>query len=365
MKMKRIIIIFAVMVTMINIFPAINVFAEDVGIKDEIVKQLDDIISGSGIEADSTELESISFFDLSEMIINIIKEKINMPVKLLGVIIFMTIITVLVNESGLNSVNGQNADISSMICVISAVVLIIPYISSVYENSEKALEYSGGFISVFVPLFSGIVIACGGITSGGLYNLAIVGASELFFQLSKSLLIPILGAMAVLGITGSIFPNNSISSLVGLIKRITVWLITVSMTFFTALTTLKCTVAGKADGIATKTVKFIVSGAVPIVGGAVSDAYSTVKGSFELLSETLGMTGITAFILIAIPPIAEIMIYRFVMWIGEAVAELFSAVPIVSLLRSLDCGLSVALCTLICYAVMFMVCSAIMIQGIG
>jgi stage III sporulation protein AE len=66
--------------------------------------------------------------------------------------------------------------------------------------------------------------------------------------------------------------------------------------------------------------------------------------------------------IIMLPPVIEIMIYRLVMWISSAAAELFSVGPVVKLLNALDCGLAIAQSVLVCFSVVFVLCSGILLN---
>ena len=64
------------------------------------------------------------------------------------------------------------------------------------------------------------------------------------------------------------------------------------MTIFTGLLSIQSVVGSSADTLTSKTAKYVISNCVPVVGGAVSDAYSTVKGSLSLLKNGIGGVGI-------------------------------------------------------------------------
>ena len=140
---------------------------------------------------------------------------------------------------------------------------------------------------------------------------------------------------------------------------------TLVMTLFTGFVTLKCSIAGKADGVALKTTKVLISGVVPVIGGAVSDAYSTVKGSLEIIGSTVGAAGIIGIVVLMLPSILELFIYRGVMLIGASISDLFSANSMSKLFRSFDSGLAIAQCIQICYMLMFLISSAILAQTMG
>jgi stage III sporulation protein AE len=133
---------------------------------------------------------------------------------------------------------------------------------------------------------------------------------------------------------------------------------------FTGFLTLKSSIGNAADGFASKTAKFMISGFVPVVGGAISDAYSTVKSSMSIIRCTTGTAGAIAIVIIMIPPVLELMAYRLVFMIGSAAAEMMSVTPIVRLFKNLDSGLAIAMSVLICFSVFFIISTAILMNGI-
>ena len=155
------------------------------------------------------------------------------------------------------------------------------------------------------------------------------------------------------------------SGVVQLLKKVITWTMTITMTVFIGFVTLKCSLAGKTDGAATKAARFVISGSVPVVGGAVSDAYAAVRSSFDLIRGTVGTVGCIAVLLIVLPPVIQLMLFRFVMWIGAAAAELFSAEHMKKLLSSFDSALAIAQSVLACYGVMFVLCTGILMHTAG
>lgn len=362
--MKKIIVLIIFMTAFLAVRPMTAYSADIPDLDSEINSQLDDILRDYDIDYTADSLENISLGQMFGIIKEYTLGRISAPFKILAEIFMIVIFTAVMKSFG-EVMKSEKTPIYSMICVMAAVSVIFPQLMTAYENTFSSLERGGGFLAVFVPVFTAVSAAGGGISSAGVYNIMILAASEIIVQLSRNFLLPVLGVSAALSVTGSIFPNNSLDALVQLIKKITVWTITVLMTFFTGFVTLKCTIAGKADSFASKTVKYVLSGAVPIVGGAVSDAYATVRGSFDVVKATVGSIGITAILLVMLPPVIEIMIFRLVMWTGSAAAELFSAESINKLLKSFDSGLAIAQSLLVCYSMMFILCSAILMNTMG
>ena len=67
-------------------------------------------------------------------------------------------------------------------------------------------------------------------------------------------------------------------------------------------------------------------------------------------------------LLMILPPVLHILVYRAVIWAGAAASDIFGEEQMSGVLRSLDNGLAIAQTVLICYGVMFVLCTAILMQ---
>lgn len=361
--MKKTVVIFIAIVLIFAGISPFSALAEDTDNPfDEISQELDNLLDDYDLGFGIGDISELSFGELMGQVKNSLISRLDAPLKILCAVFLVIIFSTLMKSAGSTALSKNSADIYSMVCVMTAVTVIVPQLLTVYGETLTAIQAGGNFILVFVPIFTAVSAACGGFSSAGAYHIMMLGASEFIVRLSESCLMPILSVTVALAVTGSVFPNTSLDSIVNLLKKSLTWVISVTMTLFTGFVSLKCTITGKADGVAAKTTKMIVSGFVPIVGGAVSDAYSTVKGSFEVISSTMGAAGIIAIALIMLPKILEIAVYRAVMWIGSAMADVFSAGSISKLLKGIDSGLAVAQCVLVCYGVIFVICSAILMK---
>ncbi len=362
--MRRILVIVFIPFIMLFMTVPMRTSAEYEREQSEIEEEVDNILSDYELDWSIGDVSGITFGELWNRIMASVSDRLGAPLRLLGTLLAVIIFSAVVRGLGDGTLNnGSNAGLYNMVCVLTAVTTIAPLLFVVYENAVNAVERTGGFMLVFVPVFAGITIACGGTLSGGVYSVMILGASELFTALTDRYLIPVLGAVSVLAVSGSVFPNVSVDGIVKLIKKIITWAMTVSMTLFTGFAVMKCTLAAKTDGVAVKTAKYIISGVVPIVGGAVSDAYTTIKGSFDVMRSTVGTAGNIAIILFILPPVIEILIFRGVMWISTAAAELLSSDALVRLMKAIDSSLAIVQSVLICYSVMLIICTGILIQS--
>ena len=327
----------------------------------EVSSQVDEMLADAGLNETYSEASSLSLRGIISSVGEAVTERLETPVKLLGMLLLLSAFSAVFR--GLSQDKTPTGHLTDIVSVMAAVTFILPRIYEVYVSAAEVIERTGGFILVFVPAFAGLSTVCGGLTSAGTYNLMILGCSEVIVALSRGLLMPVLGIISALGISGSAFRSKTAETFAGVLRKVIVWGMTVTMSLFTGFVSLKCSIAGKADSALSKTARFVISGAVPVVGGAVSDAYSSVRGSFDVLRCSVGAAGTAAIVLILLPPVLELIIFRLVLWLGAAAADVFSAGHLSGLLRSFDSGLAIAQSLLVCYGLMFLISSAILIQA--
>ena len=319
---------------------------------------LDDALASEDAEISTADAADFDLTAIAGTVRDKLAERVKAPLKVLAVMLTVIVLSAVISTS----VSETNLGIIS---VLGAAAVLIPEVMGVYDDAFSAVNRTGGFISVFVPVFAGLTAAVGSLASAGAYNIFILAASEFIVRVTENVLIPLVGAITALAVSGSVFADSSLEKLVGLIKKAVLWFMTSAMTLFTGVVTMKCTIASKADGAASKAVKLAISGAVPIVGGAVADAYSTVRGSFDVIRSSVGAVGASAIIVIMLPPVIEIAAFRLAMWISSAAAELFSVNSMTKLLDALDSGLAVIQSVLVCYSVIFILCTGILLNCCG
>lgn len=338
--------------------------AEESAGDDEIQAQVDEILADYDISYSYGDMSGLSLSEIITSVKDAVVSRIKAPFKMLGIILMIVVFISLmknVGEMALSKSSSEN--MYSLICVLSAVAVISSPLLQTFENAANTLERGGSFMLVFVPVFAGISVVSGGVTSAGIYNAVILAAAEIMVQLASTVIMPVLTMTAALSISGSVFPNSTVDNIVQLMKKIITWGMALTVTLFTGFVSMKSTLGDVVDGFASKAAKFVISGFVPVVGSAVSDAYSAVKGSFDIMRCTAGTAGTIAIVLIMLPPILEILAFRAVMWISRTAAGMFSLTPLEKLFKGLDSGLAIAMSVLVCFSALFLISTAILMKS--
>lgn len=334
---------------------------------DEYRKSIDSSLSGALDDETADSLDrygiypasSSDSFNISSVISGVtdrFKASLSDPVKILGKLIAICAFTVLVKSLTEGSSYGELYDTSAIlvnICVIySSAELAV-------SSLKTALDDISAFMLTYIPVFSSVIASGAAVTSAAGYYTVMFTLCELITFVATNLLLPITGIVFALNIVGAVNGNISLDGLCASLKSLTKWILTALMTVFTAVLSLKGITGASVDSVASRTMRFAASSFIPIVGGSVSEAYSTIYGSLGIIRSSVGLFGIGAVAVITLRPVITVIAYKFVISLGGIINELFGQSRTASLLRGLAGVLDIALGIMIAMAMIFIISTAI------
>lgn len=191
--------------------------------------------------------------------------------------------------------------------VIGCAVAIAVFASSagVISQGMSAVETTSDFMLALIPVLAGIITAAGNPTLALTYGSFAMAAAQAA-QTAGNIIMPLCGAFSAFGVSASLSPELKLIKLADMIKKLTIGVLSFIAAAFSAVLGLKSLLAGSADTLASKGIKLALSSAVPIVGGALSDAYSSIIGSVSLLKSTVGVFGVIAVVIIDLPVVLQL-----------------------------------------------------------
>jgi len=364
-------ILWIVIVILFLFFSSVTVYATDGYTKEksteinniEISGNAGEFISDNNISLSETEgIMNITPELVFEYMWENFKTSLSKPFKMLVTILIVVVLSTF--SEGICDISKETGmtRVYNILCVIACIGAIIYYIKDSLYQATQTIEDSGVFMMSYIPVFSGIIATGGGVTTATTYQLIVVFATEMFVSLSSEIIMPLLSLCLSAGIVEAVNPSVSLSGIVKGISKAVKIIMGLSLTIFSGLITVQSLVGTSTDSVALRTGKFVVSNLVPVVGNAVSDAYSTVKGSISILRNATGTFGVIAIFLIVIPPIMSVFSTTLCIYIGEIFADIFSVKPISSFLKTAYNTMSVCLSVMICFAMMFIISTTIVMM---
>lgn len=328
----------------------------------EVKKQLKDI----GVTSPSwQELNSMSFFDIFGSIMNTIQQQsvtpLNCVVKIMGVVMLVALINSVKSSLGSSSLT---AVLNSVATLTVSIILIQPVCQTI-EYSTTIIKLSADFMLIFIPVMAGIMLTMGqSLQAAGSYTM-VMGAGTAVSQISNNILVPLLNTFLGISVVSGISQRVNLNGFCELINKVLKWVLTFTMSVFTAILTMQSIISSSADSAGVKATRFAISSFVPLVGGALSEAYQTVRGCMGMLKSGVGVFAILATGTIYLPAIISCLLWLAAINIAIALAGVFDMGDIIKLLKSVTTVINSLIAILLCCMIIFVVSSAIMLMAGG
>ena len=221
---------------------------------------------------------------------------------------FSLLMGLLVLTSLAATLHGVLGDVARACASAISAVAIFERVYGLTEAVSGAITESGDFFGGLIPLFAAVTSAGGGVgaatvgATGMSLSLGVIGA------VSGELLPPFIAAVFALGLLSD--TDGAIGGLFKSVKGAIVWILGI-LTFLLGTTlALQTVMASASDGILMRGAKLTASGMVPIVGGALSGAMSTLAAGLSYAKGFIGIGSVAVIVLISLSPLVLLLCYR-------------------------------------------------------
>lgn len=305
---------------------------------------------------------AVSFDNALGYLGGLLADKASAPLRLL---VALCGVALLCGLSGSLADGGRLSSVFTTVGVLAGAGMTVAAVSEVLGATLELLSTAALFITTFIPIFAGVLTAMGRTAAATAANAVTLAATQLFSQLAVNFLAPLCGAIMGLSITGAVHPQLNTARIGEVIRKVVVWGLSLLMTVFMSILSVQTFVANSADSVFIRTAKFAVSSGVPIVGGTISDAVSTVHGSLELIRSSVGSYGLVAAAVIILPTLINVACYRLALTAAEAVSDIFGVKELSALLKSCGAVMSIIIAVIVCFLLLNTIAAVIMLAMHG
>ncbi len=163
-----------------------------------------------------------------------------------------------------------------------------------------------------LPSLAAAVAASGGIVSAGVRQVTTVFFANLLLTLIRSVLLPMVYFYVAAASADAMLPGNPLKSIAAGIKKVVTWALTGSLVLFTGYLTVSGAVSASADTLTLHMTRTVISTAVPVVGGIISQASDSVLSGAGLLKNTVGVLGMLAVLATCLTPFLHLAVQYLV-----------------------------------------------------
>ncbi len=226
----------------------------------------------------------------------------------------------------------EASTVFSTVCALAACGCVMVPIADCIGNVRDAMTSTSVFMGSFVPVYAGVLITGGKAATALSFQSIVLYAAELLSWVAGQVVVPLMTVSLALGLTGSVTPQIKLGGVGKWLGKAAAWILTLGMILFSGLLSLQSLAGGAADTLGTRAVKFSISSFVPVVGGSLSEAFTTIQGCLGVLRSTLGCFGASATALIVLPPLITCVCWCGVLSVCRTAAELFELQALTALL---------------------------------
>ena len=218
---------------------------------------------------------------------------------------------------------------------------------------------------LLLPVLASALAATGGVTaSAGLY----VGTAvfnTVLCSLVPAVMIPMLRLLLALSIARGAVGEPLLKQLGELVRCCAEWVLKLGLYGFTGYMAITGVVSGAADALAGKAARIAISGAVPVVGGILSDAADAVLLSAATLGSGAGVWGILTVLAVFLTPALRIGVQYLLLRLTAAAGDAMGCGGCAGVVGDFAgvLGLLMALCW--SQAVMLLISAVCFLRGMG
>ena len=184
-----------------------------------------------------------------------------------------------------------------------AAILLEPSASMIRLGVETVTQLRD-YGKLLLPVMASALAARGGVTASGALYVGTALVDSMLGSAVSTIGVPMLWAYLALSIAAAVSGGGITGRLRDMIRWALEWALKLTLYLFTGYMAVTGAISGTADAAASRAARIAISGAVPVVGGILSDAADTVLLSASVLGSGAGMWGmLTVLAIFSVPAI--------------------------------------------------------------
>lgn len=315
-------------------------------VNDETLTILEEIglteISAESIFAIEPQKIFNALFNIASMAV---KKPAGFTVSALGILFLTAALSSFVGKSDVLGFVGSSA------LALTVAVPVAELVATAFSVLEALLLFTTSFAGVF----SAIVSSSGNVSAGVSYSYSTVFINTVLSGVLVNLSQPVVNAMCSLGFLSCFDIYFYTSRFSGIVKKIYVFILSLAGTIFSGIVTLKSVISSGVDSLSSRGVQFVIGQSLPIVGGAVSETYSTLMSSLNLIKNTVGVFGIITVVVFVLPTLFELLMWILSLEIIRNTAEAVGVENSMGLISILKDSLVLLVSTIVILTAVFVV----------
>lgn len=267
-------------------------------------------------------ITGLSFNDIVDLLKSLFQKKAELPIKSSVTVLVFILLSAFLQSLKAESDDSVNMIYSTATALLVATVVLVKLTSTV-SLASMAISVASNFVYAFIPVFCSIVVASGGITTGFSTNTTLLILAQGLSFISSNVFMPIVNCYLALGVTSSLRYELNLDKLLSSVKKIITTCISFVSGVFVSVLSVKTAVAGRADMLGLRSIRFAINSVVPVIGSSISEGLLSIQAYSSLIKSSVGIVGVVAVALVFLPSIIEVVLWRISLTLCVIVSDVF------------------------------------------
>lgn len=265
----------------------------------------------------------------------------------------------------LKSFPGRSEELTDMAGTLAVAGILLSGTHSLIGAAAQAIQQLSDYGKLLLPVMTAAVAAQGGTTSAtALYSGTAIFDAFLSTLLS-SVLVPMVYIFLTLSVANSLLDGEILKRMRDFVKWLVTWCLKTVLYIFTGYMGITGVVSGATDKAAMKAAKLTIAGAVPVVGGIMSDASEAILVSAGVLKSAAGVYGLWAIMAIVIAPFLRVAIQYLLLKLMSALCGLFASQKMSGLIQDFSSAMGLLLGMTGTVALLFLISTVCFLKEVG
>lgn len=279
--------------------------------------------------------------------------------------ICLCVVAVAILVSVLNIFSGKICDLLNMVGVLAVGVLLLGTTNTLIQTAAETVTQISDYGKLLLPVMTAVVAAQGGLTSSAALYSGTAFFDALLSSIVSALLVPMIYLFLSVVIGYCAIGEKVLKRIRDFIKGMITWFMKTILYVFTGYMSISSVITGGADKAALKAAKLTISGAVPVVGGIMSDASEAILVGASVVKNTIGVYGLLAVAAILILPFLRVSILYLLLKLTGGICEIFASEKIGELLEGFSNAMGFLLGMTGTVSLLFMVSIVCLLKGVS
>lgn len=259
------------------------------------------------------------------------------------------------------SKGSKTAEAAENTCMLAAVFVIIGLNADVFTGCRAAIELTEDMMLSLIPVLTGIAAFSGNPACAASFNTVVFAFAQTVSAAFVNILPAVSAVGTALGAASAAAPLGHYGGLCKIIAKAVNTAAAFVSGIFVAVLSVRGVIAGAADTVTIKGLRFLIGSSVPVVGSAVGDALNSVSAGLGLVKNSLFSLGIAAVALISLPPLLRLAVWSLLLNIISGFAGILSLGRITELISAVKSVISVLAAVTFFNAFVYIISCAILI----